>query len=128
MVNRHGWRFYGAAKWQALDLTEIPEGKPVRAKAGAQTLVLVRNGETSTRCTTSAPTPAARSAAARSWTPASSARSTARSSSSPPATGIVGPTVYDQPRFEVRRTDAGGYEARRVTVGSGGSEKAAEAA
>jgi hypothetical protein len=37
------------------------------------------------------------------------------------ATGFrrSGPTDYDQPSFEVRRTDDGGWEARRVTVGSG---------
>ena len=46
MVNRHAWRFYGEPKWTKLDLTEIPEGVPTAAKAGAQSLVVVRQGET----------------------------------------------------------------------------------
>jgi nitrite reductase/ring-hydroxylating ferredoxin subunit/uncharacterized membrane protein len=40
-VDRHAWRG-GGAKWTALDVTEIPPDKPVKAKAGAQTLVVVR--------------------------------------------------------------------------------------
>jgi nitrite reductase/ring-hydroxylating ferredoxin subunit/uncharacterized membrane protein len=42
-VDRHAWRG-GGAKWTALDVTEIPPDKPVKAKAGAQTLVVVRRG------------------------------------------------------------------------------------
>jgi nitrite reductase/ring-hydroxylating ferredoxin subunit/uncharacterized membrane protein len=128
MVNRHGWRFFGAAKWQALDVTEIPEGKPVRAKAGTQVLVLVRSGET---------IHALHDQCAHAGGPLSQGtivddciQCPYHGSRFELATGFrrVGPTVYDQPRFEVRRTDAGGYEARRVTVGSGGSEKIAGAA
>ena len=44
MVNRHAWRF-GEAKWTKLDITEIPENTPTAAKAGAQTLVVVRQGD-----------------------------------------------------------------------------------
>jgi nitrite reductase/ring-hydroxylating ferredoxin subunit/uncharacterized membrane protein len=40
-VDRHAWRG-GGTKWTALDLAEIPADKPVKAKAGAQTLVVVR--------------------------------------------------------------------------------------
>jgi nitrite reductase/ring-hydroxylating ferredoxin subunit/uncharacterized membrane protein len=128
MVNRHGWRFFGGAKWQALDVTEIPEGRPVRAKAGAQTLVLVRNGET---------IHALHDQCAHAGGPLSQGtivddciQCPYHGSRFELATGYrrVGPTVYDQPRFEVRRTEAGGYEARRVTVGSGGSDKVAETA
>lgn len=43
-VDRHAWRG-GGAKWQALDLDSVPEDKPTKAKAGAQTLVVVRHGE-----------------------------------------------------------------------------------
>jgi nitrite reductase/ring-hydroxylating ferredoxin subunit/uncharacterized membrane protein len=43
-VDRHAWRG-GGAKWQALDLESVPEDKPTKAKAGAQTLVVVRRGE-----------------------------------------------------------------------------------
>ena len=42
-VDRHAWRG-GGTKWTALDVTEIPPDKPVKAKAGAQTLVVVRRG------------------------------------------------------------------------------------
>ena len=42
-VDRHAWRG-GGTKWAALDVTEIPSGKPVKAKAGAQTLVVIRRG------------------------------------------------------------------------------------
>jgi nitrite reductase/ring-hydroxylating ferredoxin subunit len=40
-VDRHAWRG-GGTKWTALDLAEIPADKPIKAKAGAQTLVVVR--------------------------------------------------------------------------------------
>jgi nitrite reductase/ring-hydroxylating ferredoxin subunit/uncharacterized membrane protein len=128
MVNRHGWRFYGAAKWQALDVTEIPEGKPTRAKAGPQTLVLVRSGET---------IHALHDQCAHAGGSLSSGKIVdgciecpLHGSQFELATGNrhQGPTVYDQPCYEVRRTDAGGYEARRVTVGSGGSEEVSETA
>lgn len=42
-VDRHAWRG-GGTKWAALDVTEVPADKPVKAKAGAQTLVVVRRG------------------------------------------------------------------------------------
>ena len=42
-VDRHAWRG-GGTKWTALDVTDIPADKPVKAKAGAQTLVVVRRG------------------------------------------------------------------------------------
>ncbi|MEK6208201.1 MAG: Rieske 2Fe-2S domain-containing protein [Chloroflexota bacterium] len=44
-VDRHAWRG-GGTKWAAIDVTEIPADKPVKAKAGAQTLVVVRRGTT----------------------------------------------------------------------------------
>ncbi len=43
----------------------------------------------------------------------SSAPGMARGSRWPPAGGGRGPTVYDQPTYEVRPAEAGGYEARR---------------
>jgi nitrite reductase/ring-hydroxylating ferredoxin subunit len=43
-VDRHAWRG-GGTKWTALDVTDIPPDKPVKAKAGAQTLVVVRRGK-----------------------------------------------------------------------------------
>jgi nitrite reductase/ring-hydroxylating ferredoxin subunit/uncharacterized membrane protein len=44
MVDRHAWRA-GGAKWSALDVASVPEGQPTKARAGAQTLVVVRRGE-----------------------------------------------------------------------------------
>jgi len=128
MVNRHGWRFFGAAKWQALDVTEIPEGQPVRAKAGAQTLVLVRSGET---------IHALHDQCAHAGGSLSGGKIVdgciqcpLHGSQFELATGYRhrGPTVYDQPRYEVRRGEGGGYEARRISVGSGDTEKVAETA
>jgi nitrite reductase/ring-hydroxylating ferredoxin subunit/uncharacterized membrane protein len=43
-VDRHAWRG-GEAKWRALDITEVPADKPTKAKAGARSLVVVRQGE-----------------------------------------------------------------------------------
>jgi nitrite reductase/ring-hydroxylating ferredoxin subunit len=43
-VDRHAWRG-GGTKWQALDIESVPEDKPTKAKAGAQTLLVVRRGE-----------------------------------------------------------------------------------
>ncbi len=40
-VDRHAWRG-GGTKWTALDVTDIPRDRPTKAKAGAQTLVVVR--------------------------------------------------------------------------------------
>ena len=46
MVDRHAFRSRGT-KWGPLEApADIPEGVPTKAKAGAQTLVLVRRGET----------------------------------------------------------------------------------
>ena len=45
MVDRHAWRT-GGAKWRRLDVDEVPEGAPVRARAGQDTLVLYRAGDT----------------------------------------------------------------------------------
>jgi nitrite reductase/ring-hydroxylating ferredoxin subunit len=115
MVNRHAWRFHGQPKWQALDVTEIPEGVPTKAKAGAQALVLVREGET---------IHAMHDVCAHAGGPLSEGRIVDGCIECPwhfsryeLATGYkkAGPTTYDQPRYEVRRTEAGGYEALRVT-------------
>ena len=43
-VDRHAWRD-SDEKWRALDVTEVPEGKPTKARAGGQSLVLVRRGD-----------------------------------------------------------------------------------
>ncbi len=113
MVDRHAFRPRGT-KWAALDApAAIPEGVPTKAKFGAQTLVLVRSGET---------IQALHDTCAHAGGPLSEGRIVDGCIECPwhesrfdLATGHVkrGPSVYDQPRYEVRATDAGGWEARR---------------
>jgi nitrite reductase/ring-hydroxylating ferredoxin subunit/uncharacterized membrane protein len=116
-VNRHAWRGVGA-KWLALDLgdlSDIPEGGPTKAKAGANTLILVRAGDT-----------------------IQALHETCAHAGGPLAEGTIvdgcvqcpwhgsrfrladghvarGPATYDQPAYEVRRAESGGgWEARRA--------------
>jgi nitrite reductase/ring-hydroxylating ferredoxin subunit/uncharacterized membrane protein len=119
MVNRHAWRFWGPGKWARLDVPEIPEGTLVKAKAGALALVLVRNGDT---------VMALHDQCAHAGGSLSDGSLDGTTVACPlhfskfdMATGFrrSGPTDYDQPSFEVRRTADGGWEARRVSVGSG---------
>ncbi len=120
MVNRHAWRFGATAKWQALDVTDIPEGVPVKARAGAQTLVLVRQGETVN---------ALHEVCAHAGGPLSEGTVVDGCIECPwhgsrfeLTTGYRkrGPTTFDQPRYEVRRAETGGWEVLRVSAGSGG--------
>ena len=114
MVDRHAWRPSGT-KWAALEVGEIPEGTLVKARLGAQALVLVRTGTTIL---------ALHDQCAHAGGPLNEGTL---------ADGIVecpwhgsrfvvatgrrrrGPTVYDQPTYEVRAAEAGGYEARRTS-------------
>ena len=120
MVSRHAFRGSGT-KWIALDPAEkddggdIPEGRPVKGKLGINTLVLVRQGETVL---------ALHDQCAHAGGPLSEGSLEADSIVCPwhasryrLADGRVtrGPSVYDQPAYEVRRTEAGGWEARRRT-------------
>ncbi|HLX34040.1 MAG TPA: Rieske (2Fe-2S) protein [Candidatus Limnocylindrales bacterium] len=118
MVDRHAFRGTGT-KWISLEPSEtnadgsIPEGKLVRARLGVNTLVLVRDGDRIL---------ALHDTCAHAGGPLSGATY---------ADGIVecpwhgsryrmsnghviqGPSVYDQPAYEVRARDGGGWEARR---------------
>lgn len=114
MVDRHAWRPAGT-KWQLLDVAEIPEGSLVKARAGAQALVLVRTGDTIL---------ALHDQCAHAGGPLSEGTIVNGCVECPwhgsrfeIATGRRrrGPTVYDQPAYEVRPVAAGGYEARRVS-------------
>ena len=118
MVSRHAFRGAGT-KWIALEPAEvdetgnIPEGRPVKGKLGINTLALVRQGEI-----------------------VLALHDTCAHAGGPLSEGTIedgclvcpwhlskyrltdgrarrGPTVYDQPAYEVRRTDSGGWEARR---------------
>jgi nitrite reductase/ring-hydroxylating ferredoxin subunit/uncharacterized membrane protein len=113
MINRHAW-LSGGTKWQPLDLVEIPEGGPTKAKAGTQPLVLVRNGATIL---------ALHDTCAHAGGPLNEGRLVDGAIECPwhfsryrMADGqrVQGPTTYDQPRYEVRPAEAGGWEARRL--------------
>lgn len=115
MVSRHAWRFAGTAGWIKLDTTEIPEGVPLRTKAGAQQILLVREGAT---------IHALHEVCAHAGGPLSEGRIIDGCIECPwhfsryeLATGRrkSGPTTFDQPRYEIRTAEGGGYEVRRVT-------------
>lgn len=116
MVDRHAWRG-GGAKWIALEVTgdapdAIPEGAPVKAKLGINNLVLVRQGETIL---------ALHDQCAHAGGPLSGG-TVANGTIECPwhgsrfrlADGRVrrGPSLYDQPTYEIRRGEHG-WEGRR---------------
>ena len=114
MVNRHAWRFGSKSDWTKLDLTEIPENAPTAAKAGAQSLVVVRQGET---------VYAMHSVCAHAGGPLAQGKIVDGCIECPwhqsrfeLTTGHrkQGPTTYDQPYYEVRAADGGGWEVRRI--------------
>jgi nitrite reductase/ring-hydroxylating ferredoxin subunit/uncharacterized membrane protein len=114
-VNRHAWRGAGK-KWIALDLgdlSDIPEGGPTKVKAGINTLILVRTGETIL---------ALHEQCAHAGGPLSEGTLVDGCIQCPwhgsrfrLADGHVarGPAMYDQPAYEVRRADTG-WEVRRA--------------
>jgi nitrite reductase/ring-hydroxylating ferredoxin subunit/uncharacterized membrane protein len=123
MVSRHAFRGAGT-KWIALEPAElgpdgsIPEGRPVKARLGSNALVLVRTGATIL---------ALHDTCAHAGCSLSDGRLVAGPGSAPLvecdchgsrfrfADGRVvrGPSLYDQPAYEVRPRDGGGWEARR---------------
>ncbi len=114
MVDRHAWRPAGA-KWARLEVEEVPEGQPVRAKFGLQNLVLVRQGDH---------IQALHDQCAHAGGPLSQGTLVDDCLECPwhgsrfrlaDGRAMRGPTVYDQPAYEVRAAEAGGYEARRVS-------------
>ena len=114
-VNRHAWRGAGT-KWTALDLgglPDIPEGGPTKVKAGINTLILVRTGETIL---------ALHEQCAHAGGPLSEGTLVDGCIQCPwhgsrfrLTDGHVarGPAMYDQPAYEIRRSDAG-FEVRRA--------------
>jgi nitrite reductase/ring-hydroxylating ferredoxin subunit/uncharacterized membrane protein len=118
MVNRHAFRGAGA-KWIALEPAEldgdggIPEGKAVKAKLGINQLVLVRNGETilalhDTCAHAGGPLNEGKLIDGMIECPWHSSRYRLDSGHV-----VRGPSVYDQPAYEVRAREGGGWEARR---------------
>lgn len=114
MVNRHAWRFGTKSDWIRLDVTEIPENKPTAAKAGTQQLVVVRTGDTvyalHAQCAhAGGPLPSGKIVDGCIECPWHYSRYDL-------ATGkrTQGPTTFDQPRYEVRAADGGGWEVKRV--------------
>jgi nitrite reductase/ring-hydroxylating ferredoxin subunit/uncharacterized membrane protein len=119
MVNRHAWRFGGTARWLRLDITDIPEGVPTRAKAGQQSILLLRQGAT---------IHALHDVCAHAGGPLSEGRIVDDCIECPwhqsrfeLASGHrkSGPTTFDQPRYEVRSAEGGGWEVRRMAPGTG---------
>ena len=122
MVDRHAFRGSGT-KWITLEPAEtdaagsIPEGRPIKARLGANTLVLVRNGATilalhdtcaHAGCSLSGGTLVDAGGRSLVECPCHGSRFQL-------ADGHVarGPSVYDQPAYEVRAREGGGWEARR---------------
>jgi len=115
-VNRHAWRGAGA-KWFAVDLggmPDIPEGGPTKVKAGINDLVVVRNGDQIL---------ALHAQCAHAGGPLAEGELVKDQIQCPwhgsrfhLANGHVarGPAMYSQPAYELRRTEAGGWEARRA--------------
>jgi nitrite reductase/ring-hydroxylating ferredoxin subunit/uncharacterized membrane protein len=114
-VNRHAWRGAGT-KWVPLDLgdlTDIPQGGPTKAKAGANTLILIRTGDTVL---------ALHEQCAHAGGPLSEGRIVDGCIECPwhgsrfrLEDGHVarGPSMYDQPAYESRQADTG-WEVRRA--------------
>ena len=119
MVSRHAFRGAGA-KWVRLetgdvtDLGALPEATPTKMKAGTNDLVVVRMGET---------VHAMHSVCAHAGGPLNEGRVVDGCIECPwhfsryrLTDGLAkqGPTVYDQPSYEVRPAEGGGYEVRRT--------------
>jgi nitrite reductase/ring-hydroxylating ferredoxin subunit len=114
-VDRHAWRG-GGAKWIALDLgglADIPEGGPTKLRAGINDLAVIRDGDrilaVHAQCA-HAGGPLAEGSLVDGQVQCPWHGSRFRL-----ADGHVsrGPAVYDQPAYEVRRAESGGWEARR---------------
>lgn len=118
MVSRHAFRARGT-RWTALDaggvdLATMPEAAPLKARAGTNDLAIVRIGPTIR---------AIHAVCAHAGGPLAEGRVVDGYLECPwhasrfrLADGHVqrGPAVYDQPAYEVRTTEAGGYEVRRI--------------
>lgn len=113
MVDRHAWRGAGT-KWLPLEAPDdVPEARPTKAKLGINSLVLVRRGDMIS---------ALHDTCAHAGGPLSQGQIVDGCIECPwhgsryrLEDGALrrGPAVYDQPTYEVRRAEGGGWEARR---------------
>ncbi|HSL76999.1 MAG TPA: Rieske (2Fe-2S) protein [Candidatus Limnocylindrales bacterium] len=121
MVSRHAFRGAGT-KWvrldtgQVTDLVLLPEATPTKMRAGINDLVVVRIGDR---------IHAMHSVCAHAGGPLHEGRIVDGCIECPwhysrfrITDGLAkrGPTVYDQPAYEVRTAESGGYEVRRLAV------------
>jgi nitrite reductase/ring-hydroxylating ferredoxin subunit/uncharacterized membrane protein len=119
MVNRHAFRGAGT-KWIKLDtgaltdLAQLPEATPTKMTAGINDLVVVRVGDT---------VHAMHAVCAHAGGPLAEGTVVDGCLECPwhasrfrltDGHAVQGPTVYDQPSYELRAADAGGYEVRRA--------------
>jgi nitrite reductase/ring-hydroxylating ferredoxin subunit len=120
MVSRHAFRGPGT-KWVRLDtgeltdLAALPEATPTKMRAGINDLVVVRRGEA---------VHALHAVCAHAGGPLDQGSITPDGCLQCPwhgaryrlADGAVrrGPSVYDQPAYEIRPAEGGGYEVRRA--------------
>lgn len=115
MVSRHAWRPKGA-KWAPLQVEgELADGVPTKAMMGAQALLLVKEGPSihalhDTCAHAGAPLHEGRIVDGCIECPWHQSRYRLRD-----GRHVQGPTTFDQPAYEVRTRDAGGWEARRVS-------------
>ena len=118
MVDRHAFRSFGS-KWQPLDLPNVADNTPAKAKAGAQSLLVVRRGERIY---------ALHDVCAHAGCSLSEGKLVGdliqcgcHGSRYRLDDGHVaqGPATFDQPAYEVRRTSEGKFETRRAGGGRG---------
>ena len=121
MVSRHAFRGAGT-KWIKLetgdvsDLAALPDATPTKMRAGINDLVVVRQGDT---------VHALHAVCAHAGGPLDQGTIVDGCVECPwhasrfrLSDGLVrqGPSVYDQPSYEIRAADGGGYEVRRRVV------------
>ncbi len=115
MVDRHAWTSLGS-RWRRLDIDAVPEAGLTLAHAGDVPLVLFRDGDTiralhDTCAHAGGPLHEGTVADGCVECPWHGSRFDI-------VDGTVrrGPAVYDQPAFEVRTSEAGNLEARRIAT------------
>ena len=118
-VNRHAWRGAGA-KWIKLDLgglADIPEGGPTKLKAGINELAVIRDGQRI--LAVHAQCAHAGGPLAEGTVVGGEIQCPWHGSRFALGDGHVkrGPSMYDQPAYDVRRAESGdGWEVRRQSA------------